>query len=88
MIQADYEAQFFHKMTEQEHLEAESDCIEDEPVLEQELTEFAEAIYNFTKIGAMDISNIKETTRSFLLANHLVQKDPDQSLPKEAKFYR
>jgi len=42
--------------------------------LEESLTELAEGLYNFTKVKAMSISNIKETIRSWLFANRMVQK--------------
>ena len=45
---------------------------------ELELTELAEVIYNFK----LDIPAIKANIRSFLLANHYVQLDPDQRLPE------
>ena len=51
--------------------------------IEQELTEFAEMIYNFR--DAMTIRNIKENMRSFLLANHLkpIPKDKPPVLSDE-----
>ena len=47
---------------------------------EQEITELAEMLYNFR--NDLDIKAIKVNIKSFLLANHYRQLDPDQSLPQ------
>lgn len=41
-------------------------------ILEQELTELAEMLYNFK--DAMTIASIKDNIRSFLLANKLIRQ--------------
>ncbi len=48
----------------------------DGPELEQEITEFAELLYNFRE--ALDIKTIKANIESFLLANHLIQLPKDR----------
>jgi len=48
--------------------------------MEQEITEFAEMLYNFRE--AMDIKTIKNNIESFLLANHLRRIIPYQAAGK------